>query len=470
MAKGQTPEQKFKQLFNLSFDESTTQWERDTAQRKWREWLKRHNKTSNDIPLILAKAVQDDDAANPHPPPPDPRDHGAASPEGHPFDDANHDPASLIEQFVRQYLTMSEHVLVVFVLSIAATHIYEKFSVAPRVLFTSEEPDSGKSTALEIARSLMYRANEESFATAAAIRDHLGQTLAADSASCSIALDEGDLLEATARAALLLLWNLGHAKGAKHSLMSGGRKKLTNLFAPMFAAGLGRILGPAQLSRTFVLRMRPYDEKTKPELDWWAPGDEGDTAESRKETIDTFYRYLRHWAATRKFRLQPRMPAGIIRRSADNFRSLLSVADVCGGNWPQRAREALITLVKETIDDQPKAIILRHGLLLFERLDTDVLDVGLFNRELHKLSEPEFDWNRYCSPTGINRSEHPISISEQGRLLAPKVRSHPTWPPGRSQRKPGDCKRVLYRSEFEAARKTEATSAQVLRLKRPAAK
>jgi hypothetical protein len=263
---------------------------------------------------------------------------------------------------------------------------------------------------------------------------------------------------------------LGHAKGAKHSLMSGGRKKLTNLFAPMFAAGLGRILGPAQLSRTFVLRMRPYDEKTKPELDWWAPGDEGDTAESRKETIDTFYRYLRHWAATRKFRLQPRMPAGIIRRSADNFRSLLSVADVCGGNWPQRAREALITLVKETIDDQPKAIILRHGLLLFERLDTDVLDVGLFNRELHKLSEPEFDWNRYCSPTGINRSEHPISISEQGRLLAPKVRSHPTWPPGRSQRKPGDCKRVLYRSEFEAARKTEATSAQVLRLKRPAAK
>jgi hypothetical protein len=131
MAKGQTPEQKFKQLFNLSFDESTTQWERDTAQRKWREWLKRHNKTSNDIPLILAKAVQDDDAANPHPPPPDPRDHGAASPEGHPFDDANHDPASLIEQFVRQYLTMSEHVLVVFVLSIAATHIYEKFSVAP---------------------------------------------------------------------------------------------------------------------------------------------------------------------------------------------------------------------------------------------------------------------------------------------------------------------------------------------------
>ena len=304
----------------------------------------------------------------------------------------------------------------------------------------------------------------------AAIRDHLGQTLSANSASCSIVLDEVDLLEPAARRALLLLWNLGHLKGAKHSLMAGGHKKPTNLFAPMFAAGLGRILGPAQLSRTFVLRMRPYDEKTKPELDWWAPGDEGDTAKSRKETIDTFYRYLRYWAETRKFALQPRVPAGIIRRSADNFRSLLSVADVCGGNWPRRAREALVTLVKETIDDQPKAIILRHGLLIFQRLEADVLEVKLFNSELRKLSEPEFDWNRYCSPTGVNRGEHPITISEQGRLLAPKVKSHPTWPPGRSPRKPGDCKRLLHRSEFEAAGKTEATSAQVFRLKPPAAK
>jgi hypothetical protein len=468
VAKGQTPEQKFKHLYDLYLDESTTQGERDSAQRKWREWLKRHNKKSSDIPLILAKAVKDDDAANPHPPPPDPRDHGAASPGDHVFDDADHDPATMIEEFVRLYLAMREHALVVFVLSIAATHVYEKFSIASRVLFTSEDPDSGKSTALEIARSLMYRANEESFATAAAIRDHLGRTLAADSASCSVALDEGDLLDAKARAALLLLWNLGHAKGAKHSLMAGGHKKLTNLFAPMFAAGLGRILGPAQLSRTFVLRMRPYDEKTKPELDWWAPGEEGDTAESRKETIDTFYLYLRYWAATRKFGLQPRMPAGIIRRAADNFRSLLSVADVCGGDWPRRAREALVTLVKETTDDQPKAIILRHGRLLFERLETDELEVGLFNRELRKLSEPEFDWNRYRGPTG-NRSEHSISISEQGRLLAPKVRSQTKWSTPRSQRKPGDCKRVLLRSEFEAASKTEATSAQVFRLKPPAA-
>jgi hypothetical protein len=247
-----TPEQRFKQLFNLSLDESTTQREREAAERKWREWLKRYDKKPIDIPEILADAVKHDKAANP---PTDPRDHGGG---GHIFDDPNQDPATLIEKFVRQYLVMSEHALVVYVLWIVATHIYDRFSIAPRLLFTSEEPESGKSTAVEIARCLIFRANPETFASAAAIRDHLSQ------GPCSIALDEGDLLDAEARRALLLLWNLGHAKGARHSLMSGGRKKLTDLFAPMIAAGLGRILGPAQLSRTFVLHVFKYDEKTKP--------------------------------------------------------------------------------------------------------------------------------------------------------------------------------------------------------------
>ena len=47
----------------------------------------------------------------------------------------------------------------------------------------------------------MFRANEEAFASEAAIRDHL------DEGPGSVALDEGDLLDAKARKALLRLWN-----------------------------------------------------------------------------------------------------------------------------------------------------------------------------------------------------------------------------------------------------------------------
>ena len=236
MAKGQTQEQRFKQLFVLSLDESTTPGERETAQRKWREWLKRHGKKTSDVSAILAQAERDA-AANPPPPSQQP-------PPANPFadDDTTFNPATLLEEIATRYLSMKPHARVIFTLWIVATHVYTQFSIAPRILLTSEGPDSGKSTALEIARALIFRANEGTFATDAAIRDHLSQ------GPGSIALDEGDLLDPAARRSLLKLWNGGHVDVANQAMMAGGRRKVGNLYAPMIAAGLGRILGQAQLN------------------------------------------------------------------------------------------------------------------------------------------------------------------------------------------------------------------------------
>jgi hypothetical protein len=460
MAKGQTPEQKFKHLFNLSFDESTTPGERETAERKWRDWLKRRDKKPIDISAILAQAQRDDDAANPPPPPP--------PPPSNPFNDPIYNAATLVEEIVERYVRMRSHVRIIFVLWVIATHVYVRFRVAPRVLLISEKPDSGKTTGLEVARSLIFRANEESFATEAALKEHLSE------GPGSIALDEGDLLDATARKALLRLWNGGHTP-TKSAKMGGGRKKQAELFAPVIAAGLGRILGQAQLSRTFVLGMNSYGAEEAPKFNWWAQADSGpDSPEARKEAFGLIYQYLRHCAANWKLNPQPPMPAGVERRSADNFRSLLSVADACGGNWPRRAREAVVALISEMSAEQPEALIVRHGLLLFDHFDAEWLEVGHFNQELHRLSEPEFDWNRFRGASGLDMNHHPISISEQGRLLgAAGIKSHSMWPPGlpRAQRRKGDCQRVYRRADFEAAshRGQSSTSSLVLRLaKRPA--
>jgi hypothetical protein len=129
MAKsGLTPEQRFKKLFDLANDETTTQAERDAAQRKWREWLKRRGKKAIDVSAILAQAERDDAAANPPPPPP-PR---AGAP--HAFDDPKYDPATLVEQVASKYLVMRPHVRVIYTLWIIATHVHDKFRIAPRVL------------------------------------------------------------------------------------------------------------------------------------------------------------------------------------------------------------------------------------------------------------------------------------------------------------------------------------------------
>jgi hypothetical protein len=93
VAKSLTPEQKFKRLHDLanSYDpEKGPAKENEAAERKWREWLKRHDKKPIDISSILAQAERDDDDANPPAgPPPDPRDSGDG---GHIFDDPKHNP------------------------------------------------------------------------------------------------------------------------------------------------------------------------------------------------------------------------------------------------------------------------------------------------------------------------------------------------------------------------------------------
>ena len=132
-------------------------------------------------------------------------------------------------------------------------------------------------------------------------------------------------------------------------------------------------------------------------------------------STDTFAVGRRRGRSTfgRNCRLGP--SAGPPTISGACFRSPTSVATT-----GRSALARLVTLIREIADDQPKAIILRHGLLLFQRLEADVLEIGLFNRELHKLDEPGFDWNRYCSPTRFNRGEHPISVSEQSQKEGPR--------------------------------------------------
>ena len=45
------------------------------------------------------------------------------------------------------------------------------------------------------------------------------------------------------------------------------------------------------------------------------------------------------------------MPPGIFNRVADNWRSLLAIADLAGGDWPARARRAL-EVIQLSVEDE----------------------------------------------------------------------------------------------------------------------
>jgi len=183
-----TPSQTFANIFKMWVDENTPQGERDNAERKLDAWLKRHGKTRGDIPVILAQAAADDAAAQPSPPPSDPRDHTS-----HPFDNSQFTPADLVEGIVAKYVTMKPHFRVIYSLCICLSHVYTRFAIAPRVSLESDVPDGGKTTALDVAKDLLFRPNLDALGTGASIREFL------DQGPGSATLDELDQLQSEAK-------------------------------------------------------------------------------------------------------------------------------------------------------------------------------------------------------------------------------------------------------------------------------
>jgi hypothetical protein len=445
MSKKTTPEQHFAKIFNL-YSNGATKKERAAAERKMEAWLKRNGKTRADIRPMLAKADADDAAAQP---PSDPRD-GAP----HLYDNPLFNPLNLVQGIVKKYVTMDPSALVIYALWLIATFVYQQFRIVPRVAFISADPDSGKSTALNVGRCLMYRPNPETLGTAAAITEFLDER---GEGPGTVTLDELDQIDAGARRNLQKIWNMGRTRGTTLSLMHGGKKRMTNVHAPMAAAFVGRaggdggFLAPTQLSRTMVFEMVPYTAATKPERRF----DDADT-----EDLNQIYKYLHSWTARAKLDPDPPMPPEMIRRAADNARVLFSIADACGSEWGQYAREAMLDLLARERVERPELVMVRHGLETFGmRHEADPIRSSEFNKELLRLDLPDAHWDRYCGPSGVARAR-PITLNEQARLLAKVgIKSATYWPPGARLRQTKSFKGYRREQFEEAFREHCATAA-----------
>jgi hypothetical protein len=329
-----TEAQRFHNIFKR-WTSGATEAERATAERKMDQWLAKNGKTRADISSLVAQAHADDLAANPPPPPPDPR---ADAP--HPYEDPRFTPAGLVEGIVAKYVTMKPYVSVISSLWTCFTHVYTQFAIAPRIELTSEDPDSGKSTLRKTLKHLVYRPNREVLGTPAVLERFIAR------GPCTILVDELDHVRGEARERLQRIWNLGHERGAEISFMEGGREKYLSIYAPMLGAGVSKFLGATQKDRTFTLEMEPYTEETKPERDY--------NVDLNTEELDAVYSYLRNWAQKVKLNPKPSIPAGMIRRFEANVRGLLSIADSCGLEWGQRAREAVAFLLEKEKAERPQ--------------------------------------------------------------------------------------------------------------------
>jgi uncharacterized protein DUF3631 len=415
-----TPEQRFRDLYNMANDDAAAPNERDKAESEWRAWLKRRGKTSRDIGAILVKADEDDRRQNPPPPPPDPRMNESVR-----YDPEQHNPVSLVENLLKLYVAMSEYVRIIYALYIVYTHVYERFSIVPRVALASKKPRCGKTIAESIGRELARRPNEEAIGTGAAIEEHY-----ASGEPGTLFLDESQYLDADARRRVERAWNQGHQKGpaSRISKMIGGKKITISLFGPMILAGvgkgIGRLLAGQQRSRTFRLEMQEYTAATKPPRDWYIEED------IDWEALRSVYTLVCRFAAEAKLNPRPAMPAGIIGRDADNIRGMLALADACGSEISRRAHEAFAILFEQQKAEAPEIVILRHAIEICDMLELERIKGTELDKELRKLDSPGANWSRYRGPGG-DENEHPITAPERAELLRESgIESKPMRPVG----------------------------------------
>lgn len=255
----------------------------------------------------------------------------------------------------------------------AHAHLLDAFDSTPRLAFLSPEPGSGKSRALELVETLVPQPMVAVNASAAA----LFRAVSGPEGRPTILFDEIDTVfgpKAGDNEELRGFLNAGHRRsGVTYRCVGDGGNQTVQAFPSYTAvavAGLGS-LPDTILTRSVIIRMR---------------------RRARNEHVEPFRQRLHEkeghalrdqlavWAEQVRGKVQgawPEMPEGVTDRPADVWEPLIAIADAAGGDWPKRAREACVQLVKASQTDDKGSLGIRlltdlrdHVMVGVDRLPT----------------------------------------------------------------------------------------------------
>jgi Protein of unknown function (DUF3631) len=227
------------------------------------------------------------------------------------------------------------------------THLISHWESTPRLALLSAEPESGKTRTLEILELLTPNA----VAAVNASPAYLFRRAAGDEPP-TILFDEIDTIfgpKAKENEELRAFLNAGHRRGAVagRCVVRGATVFTEELpaYCAVALAGLGW-LPETILSRSIIIRMRRRraDECVEP----YRRREHAPEGEYIKQQIAK-------WAKSQPAEISkwPDMPAGIEDRTADVWESLLVIADLVGGEWPELARRAAVALVADSREREP---------------------------------------------------------------------------------------------------------------------
>jgi hypothetical protein len=267
-------------------------------------------------------------------------------------------PLDRLENFLKRYVVYpNEHALTAHVLWIAHTYMMGLWDITPRMGFTSAEPGSGKSRALECSRRVAHNPMPTASITGATFMRQV------HGGNYTILIDELEGIYGSAQArdangTLTSVLNAGFESDAVvHRCEANTHKPLEfKIYAPVMMAGLVRTFNrlPDSLkSRMIVIRMKRR-----------LPSDE--IAEFRKRHAEAEAKSIRddlkEWCAGIEGKIDLEnlsFPSDVRDRDKDCWEPLYAIAQAAGSDWLERVIASSCWFVGARTDDSTDSSGLR---------------------------------------------------------------------------------------------------------------
>lgn len=313
-----------------------------------------------------------------------------------------------VANHIRRYVALKPEQSDACALWVAHTHVFAAAEATPYLEITSPEKQSGKTRLLETLEFIVARPWLTGRVTPAVLYRKI------EKETPTLLLDESDAAfkgNPEYSEALRGILNSGYRIGGKVSVCVGQGKSINyqdfSCFNPKAIAGINKLPDTvSSRSITIVMRRRAAGEKV-----------ERLRRKQAEESAKPIRESLVQWANLHTKKLQgadPRIPDELDDRAADCWEPLLAIADLAGGEWPDRARKAALTLSGRAVEEDESIGV---------RLLADIKVVfgeqeKLFSEELcHSLiALEESPWGEL--PFGVRRGKE-IDPRTLARFLKP---------------------------------------------------
>ncbi|MEV7229703.1 DUF3631 domain-containing protein [Polymorphospora sp. NPDC051019] len=296
------------------------------------------------------------------------------------------------------------------VLWVAATHAQPAWAHAPRLVIRAPEKRCGKSRLLDVVEATCFAPLITVNASPAAVYRAIGTD-----DPPTLLVDEADTIFGAAAEGnedLRGLLNAGHQRNRPALRWDNSTHSLEKIptFSMAALAGIGAMPDTIE-DRAVVIRMRRR-----------APGEKVAPYRHRRDSpaLRTVARQLTTWLRANLRELEAAEPAMPVEdRAADTWEPLVAVADLAGGDWPERARRACGTLTAE----RDGATVPSDRIRLLVDCRTAFQTAGVIDNQgrpaipssvlLDKLcTDPEAPWAEY------GKSGTGLTAMKLGQLLA----------------------------------------------------